>query len=150
MAGAFNCPSPALEHLCPVPLVHPVCILLVEDDLLVRLVLAEELEREGFAVCQAENADQAIALLQNPPAAFTLLVTDIHMPGRLNGLDVARRMRGEHPEVPIVYTTGRPEALDGFDRIGAKEALVQKPYAPSDVLIVVRRLLDTGDGNSGS
>ena len=115
-----------------------------------RLVLAEELEREGFAVCQAENGERAIALLQKPPAAFTLLITDIHMPGRLNGLDVARRMRRQHPEVPIIYTTGRPEALDGFDRLGAKEVLVQKPYAPSDLLIVVRQLLDADDGNSGS
>jgi len=126
-----------------------VCILLVEDDLLVRLVLAEELEREGFAVCLAENGEQAIALLQNPPAAFILLITDIHMPGHLSGLDVARQMRRQHPEVPIIYTTGRPEALDGFDRLGAKEALVQKPYAPSELLIVVRQLLDADDGNPG-
>lgn len=115
-----------------------------------RLVLAEELEREGFAVCLAENGEQAIALLQNPPAAFILLITDIHMPGHLSGLDVARRMRRQHPEVPIIYTTGRPEALDGFDDLGAREVLVQKPYAPSDVLVAVRQLLDTQDGNSGS
>jgi DNA-binding response OmpR family regulator len=127
-----------------------MCILVVEDDFLVRLVLAEELEREGFVVCQAENGDQAMVLLQNPPATFTLLITDIHMPGRLNGLNVARQMRRRHPEVPIIYTTGRPEALDGFDLLGAKEALVQKPYAPADVLIAVRQLLDTDGGNSGS
>ena len=114
-----------------------------------RLVLAEELEREGFAVCLAENGEQAIALLQNPPAAFTLLITDIHMPGHLNGLDVARRMRRQHPEVPIIYTTGRPEALDEFDRLGAKEALVQKPYTPSELMATVRPLLDVGDANSG-
>jgi DNA-binding response OmpR family regulator len=127
-----------------------VCILLVEDDFLVRLVLAEELEREGFAVCQAENSDQAIALLQNPPAAFTLVITDIHMPGHLNGLEVARRVRRQHPEVPIIYTTGRPEVLDGFDHLGDKEVLVQKPYVPTDLLVVVWQLLNTGDGNPGS
>ena len=114
-----------------------------------RLVLAEELAREGFAVCQAENGDQAIAFLQNPPAAFTLLITDIHMPGHLNGLDVARRMRRQHPEVPIIYTTGRPEALDGFDDLGAREVLVEKPYAPAELMATVRQLLDAGGGNSG-
>ena len=134
----------------PRPTDPPMCILLVEDDPLVRLVLAEELEREGFAVCQAENGDQAMALLRKPPAIFTLLITDIHMPGRLNGVGVARQMRRQHPDVPIIYTTGRPEALDEFDRLGAKQALVQKPYAPSELMVTVRQLLDTGDGNSGS
>ena len=59
-------------------------------------------------------------------------------------------MRRRCPEVPIIYTTGRPEVLDGFDHLGDKEVLVQKPYAPADLLIVVRQLLDGGDEKPGS
>lgn len=123
-----------------------MCILFVEDEVLIRLMVVEELEREGFAVHAAEDAQQAIALLQKPPEPFTLLVTDIHMPGDLNGLDVAHRMRSQHPEIPIVYTTGRPDALDGFARLEAKEALLLKPYEPAELVIMVRRLLDISDG----
>lgn len=117
-----------------------MCILLVEDEFLIRLMLAEELEAEGFEVRVAEDGDRAEELIEDRAAAFTLLVTDIHMPGRLNGLEVARLMRVRHPTVPVIYTTGRPDAVSGT-RLGADEVLVEKPFTPSELLAAVHKLL---------
>ena len=126
-----------------------MCILLVEDEHLIRLIVAEALEESGFAVCEAEDGEQACALIAQPPAAlpaFTLLVTDIHMPGHLDGIAVACRMREHHPGVPVIYVTGRPGVLNALGPLGPDEALVPKPFTPSQLLAVVRRLLGAGDG----
>lgn len=63
-----------------------MCILLVEDEWLIRVVLAENLTEGGFAVREAEDGDQASALITQDPAAYTLLVTDVHMPGAWTAL----------------------------------------------------------------
>jgi DNA-binding response OmpR family regulator len=84
-----------------------MCILLVDDEDLIREILAYELDFQGFEVCEAETGDQAAALIKNPPKAFSLLITDIHMSGNTNGIEVGRLMRLHHPALPIIYTTGR-------------------------------------------
>lgn len=117
-------------------------ILLVEDEWLIRAMLAEELMEAGFAVREAEDGDQASALIAQDPAAFSLLVTDIHMPGGLDGIGVARLLRERRPDLPIIYTTGRPDVLNALQPLGAREVLLQKPFAPSNLLAAVRRLLD--------
>lgn len=119
-----------------------VCILLVEDESLIRLILTEELKQEGFDVCEADDADHAIALIQQPPQALTLLVTDIHMPGLRNGSHVATEMRTRHPHVPIVYATARPDAFDGTTRLRVNDVLLPKPFTPSDLIAIVRQLLN--------
>jgi DNA-binding response OmpR family regulator len=117
-----------------------VCILLVEDELLIRLMLAEELEAEGFEVRVAENGDRAEELIEDRATVFTLLITDVHMPGLLDGLDVARLMRERNPTVPVIYTTGRPDVV-GRARLSADGMLVEKPFTPSELLAVVHQLL---------
>ena len=121
-----------------------MCILLVEDESLVRLVLAEELIEAGFEVREAETGDQAAALITAAPTSFTLLVTDIHMPGTLDGIELARLMRAQRPDIPIIYTTGRPGALNDGVRLGERDILVAKPFPPSQLLAVVHRLLGAG------
>jgi DNA-binding response OmpR family regulator len=120
-----------------------MCILLVEDAPLIRAIVAEELAFQGFEVCEAETGDQAAALVENPPTAFRLLITDIHMPGRLNGIAVARLMRRHYPSVPIIYTSGRPDVLNALRPLGPKEALVPKPFTLSELMPIVHQLLES-------
>ena len=120
-----------------------MCILLVEDEWLIRSMFAEELTLSGFAVREAENGDQASALILADPAPYTLLVTDIHMPGSLDGIGVARLLRTRRPGIPVIYTTGRPDVLNALP-LGAKEVLLCKPLAISALLTAVRRLLGQG------
>jgi DNA-binding response OmpR family regulator len=121
-----------------------VRILLVEDEFLIRLMLLEEFEYEGFEVCEAEDADRAAAVLENGPAGFDVLVTDIHMPGRLNGMELARRMRERYPTTFIIYITGRPEVLSDVGGLGPRETLVRKPFTPSQVLSAIRQFFGHG------
>ena len=119
-------------------------ILLVEDEWLIRTMVAEELTDGGFAVREAEDGDQASALIERDPAVYTLLVTDIHMPGALDGIAVARLLRQRRPDIPVIYTTGRPDALNALQPLGDREVLLRKPFALSDLLAAVRRLLGQG------
>ena len=124
-----------------------MCILLVEDEWLIRSMFAEELTLSGFPVCEAENGDQASALIMADPAPYILLVTEIHMPGSLDGIGVARLLRAQRPGVPVIYTTGRPDVLNAMQPLGAKEVLLCKPFAISALLTAVRRLLGQGDAH---
>jgi len=94
-------------------------ILVVEDEVLVRIVVTEELRAQGFAVIEATNASEAISVLQSS-MRIDLVLTDIRMPGDLDGLGLARMMRKEHPLVKVVIASGRKpdteehEIVDGF------------------------------------
>jgi PAS domain S-box-containing protein len=100
-------------------------VLLVEDSEEVAAILSEYLEQLGFAVNHARNASEALRNLQSK-GRYDLVVTDILMPGSVAGLELARIVRGNHPEIPILLTTGysgrAQEAVqEGF-------SVLQKPY----------------------
>jgi CheY-like chemotaxis protein len=118
-----------------------MCVLIVEDEALIRDILVEQLRSHGHDICEAQTGDEAAALIENPPKVFTLLITDIHMPGQRDGVEVGRLMRRHHPSVPIIYTTGRSDALAAIGVPGARDAVLPKPYTPSQIIDVARQLL---------
>jgi DNA-binding response OmpR family regulator len=118
-----------------------MCILVVEDDFLIRMVLVEELIDAGFDVVEAETGDEAIDLLDGIDPPLSLLITDIHMPGLRSGMDLAAHVSLSLPLVPIIYTTGRPEALDHAPISNERHILVRKPYVPSEIVARVEALL---------
>jgi DNA-binding NtrC family response regulator len=118
-----------------------MCILLVEDEWLIRTIMAEELVDAGFEVEQAESGDIALSMVDVPFPFFTILVTDIHMPGKTDGIALARFVRQRHPNVPIIYTTGRPDALDADELQGGRISTLVKPYKPSRLIEAVRTAL---------
>jgi DNA-binding response OmpR family regulator len=124
-----------------------LCVLIVEDEALIRLIVSEEFVEAGFEVREAVSGDEAVALIQNPPIAFTLLVTDIHMPGKHDGIAVARLMRRHYPLVPVIYISGRPDILNSIGPLGQTEALLAKPFLPSRLLREAHRLLAQGTGH---
>lgn len=113
-------------------------VLLVEDESLIRMILAEALADEGFEVLEAASGDEAAHVAEG--AGFDLLLTDIQMPGRLDGVALARHLLQSRPDLPVVYVTGRPESLDRVERRD-RAAYVRKPYSPNEVIAVVRGLL---------
>lgn len=118
-----------------------MCVLVVEDDFLIRLMLVEELQDAGYLVKEAETGDQAATLLDGIDPPLCLLITDIHMPGRLSGIDLATHVRERLPQVPIIYTTGRPDALNHLDRLHERQAVIRKPYVPTEVIRKAQALL---------
>jgi len=122
-------------------------VLVVEDQNLVRIILAEVLNDEGFQVVEASTGDEAVVLIDCPDG-FHAVVTDIHMPGERDGIAVGRHARRRHPAIPVIYTTGRPDALSDAGPLGHRDVLVRKPYAPSQVVVALRHFLPaTGNAN---
>ena len=113
-----------------------LCILLVEDDDLIREITTELLTDVGYAVTAACNAEMALALLRKG-GRFDLLLTDVHMPGDLNGIGVVLCARLMWPELPVVFVTGRPDVLGSVDVPGPRPGCLAKPYVLSDLLAVI-------------
>lgn len=117
-----------------------MCILLVEDEWLIRTIMAEELIEAGFDVTSVETGDEAMDLLTEEPG-FKILVTDIHMPGKTDGITLARVVRERYPNIPIIYTTGRPDALDRAGLPGGRVFTLVKPYKPSRLIETIKDVL---------
>src|SRR4051794_37527357 len=111
-------------------------------------MVVELLREEGYDVIDAASGDLASALLQTTPG-LDALVTDIHMPGSLDGLALARLFREQHPESPILYVTGNPGALRHLPTRKNKDVVIAKPYEVSALIRMLRRLLVT-EGQSGN
>ena len=118
-----------------------MCVLVVEDEFLIRLILVEELRDAGYEVKEAETAQGALELLETLDPALSVLVTDIHMPGDKTGLDLAAYVRGHMPKVPIIFTTGRPDVLASVRQLDARQMLVRKPYEPAEIISRIRELV---------
>lgn len=114
----------------------PTC-LIVEDEYLIRVILVEALADDGFVVVEATDVGEAIAVLEKTP--IDLLLTDVQLPGERNGLALARWARQQRPDLPVIYMTGRPDSVQDLDPSG-REALVAKPYLPSEICAAARRL----------
>ena len=117
-----------------------VRVVVVEDEELIRLILVESLMDEGFHVVEAETGDKAAELIDGPEG-FHAVVTDIHMPGERDGVAVGRHARSRHPHIPVIYCTGRPDALQGAGPLRDRDVLVRKPYVPSQIVTALRSLL---------
>src|SRR5690242_16755322 len=103
--------------------------LLVEDELLVREVAAEDLGEAGFEVTPASDGDEALAILGGD-SAFDLLFTDIRMPGSIDGWQLAREAKQLIPGLKVIYATGLGDAGEG---LGQGECYVRKPYNLKDL-----------------
>ncbi len=113
-------------------------ILIVEDEFLIRLTLAEALADEGFDVVEAETGDEALRLIAGDPA-IRLMLTDLQLPGTLDGAALAARAREHRPALPIIFVTGRPEAVGTL--LTARDLFIAKPYLPSEVCTAAKRLI---------
>jgi CheY-like chemotaxis protein len=116
---------------------HRMVVLAVEDEPIVRMSLADFLDDAGFKVFEAVNADEAIALLQ-ARSDVQVVVTDIEMPGSMNGLELARVVQVRWPDVGIVVTSGRvrPSTDDLMDGV----VFLSKPYLPDAVISAIRQV----------
>ncbi len=115
-------------------------ILVVEDEFLIRLILAEALIEAGYHVVQAGGGNEAMRILQTS-LGFELMVTDVQMPDPPDGIAVAHFARRRFPDMPIVFATARPDSVRAFDGRCDCDAIVQKPYGPEHMLATVRRSL---------
>ena len=112
-------------------------VLIVEDELLLRINAAEMIEATGFEVIEAANADQAIEVLE-ARSDIAVIFTDIQMPGSMDGLKLARAVRGRWPPIKIIATSGRLNVGDVDLPEGGR--FLPKPYSHAQVARVLREL----------
>ena len=118
---------------------QPVIVLLVEDEALVRMMAADVLREEGgFKVVEAADADEALTVL-DATEDVRALVTDVEMPGSLDGFTLARVVKQAWPHIGIVVTSGRMAPGPKDLPLGA--LFMPKPYRPADLLAAVRTVL---------
>jgi CheY-like chemotaxis protein len=101
------------------------CILVVEDELLIRMMLADELREAGYNVTEAFNADEALVILRSP-APVDMILSDVRMPGSMDGIGLLRVVRSAYPKIPVIITSAHLQpalaTVDGATRF------ISKPY----------------------
>ena len=115
-------------------------VLLVEDEALIRMMLEEELADARFGLVVAMDGGRAIEEIEDDQSRFGVIVTDIRLGRGKSGWDVARRARELMPEMPVVYVSG-DSAHEWAARGVPNSVMVQKPFAPEQVLTAISALL---------
>ena len=115
-------------------------ILVVEDEVLTRVAIAEELRGQGLAVREAANADEAIAILETD-SPIDLVFTDMQMPGSMDGIALVHRLRQTHPHLKLVVTSAYSPA---WPYPTLADAFIGKPYDAKRVVEQLKNLLQPG------
>lgn len=111
-------------------------VLIVEDEALIREIVAAEFTDAGYRVVEAGDDEAALAILDGSEP-IDLLFTDIRLPGRLDGWGIARHARQLRPGLPVFYATGfssdDPQIVPGG-------LFFRKPYLPTTIVAAARAL----------
>ncbi|MCO6419525.1 response regulator [Siccirubricoccus sp. KC 17139] len=114
-------------------------LLVVEDDVLVRLTLVDALSDDGFDVLDAADAHEAMQLISKR-MDISALLTDINLPGGEDGFALARAVRQVRPELPVIYASGRYAGVPEAQTVGGARFLA-KPFSPTLATEAIRELL---------
>ncbi|MET4602240.1 PAS domain S-box-containing protein [Bradyrhizobium sp. JR4.1] len=118
-------------------------ILVVEDDRPVRDYVLAQLHSLGYVTLQAANAAEALAIVA-AGKPFDLLFTDVIMPGKMNGRQLADELQRTRPDLKVLYTSGYTEnAIIHHGRLDSGVLLLAKPYRKSDLARTIRKALSS-------
>jgi len=121
---------------------HSIRVLYVEDDEIIRSVACEALRDTGFEVIQAKSADEAILLL-NEPNPVSALVTDIRLPGTMDGIDLAHATRKAYPNMPVVVASGYAAQIrERLRDLNPPMVFMSKPFSLDTMVANLRKLTE--------
>lgn len=115
-------------------------VLVVEDEVLTRLVIADYLRECGYRVHEAVSADEAIAILQSPEVSVDVVFSDVEMPGSMDGFGLARWIRTNKPGMQVILTSGAERSADIAGTLCEAGPLLKKPYPSHDILDRIKQL----------
>lgn len=113
-------------------------VLVVEDETFTRLAAVDLLSEAGLANFEAADADEALSTLADHPE-IALLVTDVNMPGAMDGVSLAHKVCCEHPDIGIIVTSGRRRIPE--EELPGDGTFLPKPYRPQQLIEAVERKL---------
>src|SRR5258708_6229034 len=115
-------------------------ILVVEDDIFVRMVISEYLRNCGYRVIEAAHADEALIVLQHLEIDVDIVFSDIEMPGSMDGLGLSTWVHANRPGLDVVLTGSVPRAANAAADL-CEQGPLAKPYEPQSVVDRIRRLM---------
>jgi CheY-like chemotaxis protein len=105
---------------------RPLAVIVAEDEVLVRMLVAEVLKDDGFVTFTAGDALAALDICKSRPEAIDVLFTDVRMPGPMDGLELAHRVRERWPWIGIIVVSGNVFLRQ--DQLPAGARFLPKPY----------------------
>lgn len=118
-------------------------ILIIEDEAQIQRIVEDALSEAGFEPAIAPSGEEAVTLLKGRSSNYRALVTDIGLRGTMDGWEVARQAREIDPEFPVVYMSGK-SAEDWPVRGVPNSIMLEKPFAPAQLVTALANLLNTG------
>ena len=115
-------------------------VLVVEDEVLVRMVIADYLRDCGYAVIEAGSAKEAVALFE-ADVEVDVVFSDVQMPGEMDGFGLAHWVHRHRPDTEVILTSGAVKAADAAADLCDDGPLLQKPYDSDDVARRIRQLM---------
>ena len=113
------------------------CALVVDDEPLIRMLIVDVLEEEGFVTHEAGDGPAALALLEGEPA-IDVLITDVGLPAGMDGWALAETARRRRPDLKVVFVTCNSDGrADGTGGMEAGTGIVGKPFRPSELVRLV-------------
>ncbi len=120
-------------------------LLLVEDDPALGKIAYEILKKQGYRILEAESGAAALKVWKENKASIQLLITDVIMPGGINGLELARQLQAERPELKVIYISGYTNEMLGEGLpLSQNLNFLEKPFSIQALLRKVRSCLDAG------
>lgn len=113
-----------------------MCVLVVDDDLLVREIAVMVLEDAGHTTVEASNAAEALGLIREDSGHYTHLLTDVRMPGAMDGIDLAQIVRREQPSVTVIVTSGYNDRR--AHRLDDAVSFLPKPWIAEHLLRLIQ------------
>lgn len=118
-------------------------VLIVEDDPSIQAIVEDALAEAGFETAIAQSAEEALTLLKGKVRDYRALVTDINLKGNMDGWQVGKAAREIDPHFAIVYITGAAASEWASNGV-PNSILLEKPFAPAQLITAVSQLLNTG------
>jgi DNA-binding response OmpR family regulator len=114
-----------------------ITVLVVDDELMMRKLVAKVLSRDGFQVVQAQDGDEALRILAGRP--IDIVISDINMPG-LNGFELLQAIKKSHPAMSVIMMTAYGDTYSVKDALllGADE-YITKPFQSQEIALMVER-----------
>ena len=116
-------------------------ILVVEDEVLIRLAVSDYLRDCGYRVVETGSGDEAVTILTKTDVRIDVVFTDVSMPGGLNGFGLAQWVRRERPDVRVILTSGVTRTAEEARDLCAHGPFMAKPYDHREVARQIRELL---------
>jgi CheY-like chemotaxis protein len=149
----FRIYLPRLRSARPAPAIPPPkimqpgveTILLVEDELSLRVLAKKILTKLGYTVLEAESGVRALSVWSRHREHIALVLTDLVMPDGLSGLELAEQLRRDQPDIKIIFTSGYSADIAGKD-FPLQEGVnfLSKPFVAGDLTAMIRQTLDQG------